>query len=154
MHAFINNLEADPRAFVVEGVVLSSARPVGVEAIFYIELSTADFMSILSKSYIQLIHDLKIDEENCGDVDFLSEAGYPSLSELIKNPKLLLQTFDAYLAIDFFGIMLDSVHKTKRQFFFITSFSSAITTGDIIRLEGLCIPYTPVIARCTPDTII
>lgn len=141
MHAFVDNVEVYPRAFVVEGVVLSSARPVGMEVPFYIELSTAHFTSLLSKPYAQLIHDLKIDEDDCGDMDFLSEADYPDISELINNPTLLLQTFDAYLAIDFFGLTLDAAPKPNQQFFFITAFSAALKTEDLIKFKGLCIPY-------------
>ena len=60
-------------------------------------ISKTDFINALAEDYQRVLEEIKADDERHGDSSDFKEAGYPTLQELLNNPKALKDIIETYL---------------------------------------------------------
>ncbi|GAB5557440.1 MAG: hypothetical protein SchgKO_16530 [Schleiferiaceae bacterium] len=60
-------------------------------------ISKTDFLKTLAEDYAKVLAEIKADDEKHGDSSDFKAAGYPTLEELLNNPKALKDILETYL---------------------------------------------------------
>jgi hypothetical protein len=122
-------------AFVLEGIILSSACPVGQPLPCRIEIPIDEFISILDGPYNSFAADVK-DWPVEDDDDALGIAGYPPLAQMLHSPTLLLHAFEA-LRIEFFS----HFSRGQRALYCIKAIKNLRVEGQQVAVEASCVAF-------------
>ena len=129
--------ETSLKTFCFPEMGLSSSRTEMRKHKFVFIISRAQIIQALSDDYKQWAQESKEDDEQCGGPqDELAEAGYPDLSELLKDSALTELVFGNYLNRELFeGFSWDRNGEIKYWFDQITG---CTINKELIHFIGIC----------------
>ncbi|NJL59156.1 MAG: hypothetical protein HC887_05425 [Desulfobacteraceae bacterium] len=134
---YIDGKQESLQNFVVPDMGLSSSRAEMVKREYCLCVSTDELIHEMSSAYEAWVVESKKDDEICGDPqDELSEAGYPTLSDVLKNADLTCLVFGHYIFNEFFcAITPDSNSDVK---YWHDHIKDCSVDGSSIVFKGVC----------------
>ena len=125
------------QTFVVPEMSLNSNRATMAPHAFALCVNAARIGDLLARPYAELVAELRADDAICGGPqDALAIAGYPKLSEVLKEPELALLVLGCYLIDDWLTPFTgdgDAVFK-----YWFDEFKHCEIVGDSLTLAGVC----------------
>lgn len=136
-HVFIDGTPAPAASFAVPEMSLSSSRAVMSAHAFSIKINAADLAEFLEPAYLAWVAESREDDDAHGEPqDDLARAGYPDLTELLKNPALSELVLGHYLLQASVGkLTWDGVSPIQ---YWLDQVTLCARDGEFVALSGTC----------------
>lgn len=132
----IEDASAKITEFALPEMSLSSARVEMDRKQFQIEIDSTDLLRLMNEYYNHWVVESKEDDEQCGSSqDDLAKAGYPELSDILNNNKLLDLVVGGYLFEELISKFSEPNANTKYWWDKVVSCSYS---AQKVLINGVC----------------
>jgi len=135
----IDGIESDLRKFVNPTMGLSSSRAIMNRHSFQLRLDKAQLICDFTGRYEKWFKESKLDDEKQGGADLddiIGLAGYPEISQILKDENMAEMLFGWYLVEDVFEKYCCTNYENINYWFDTTE--SVSISDDWITIHGIC----------------
>jgi hypothetical protein len=138
LRTVVDDKPIDPRRLWCSHMSLSSARPQVDPSPYVLEMPASEFAALLGPLVAQYADELKRDQEEHGWSDRWSDAGFPVLPELLKDPELCGDVVGSYFLTELLCVVLPW-GNTGPGSYVVDTIERVCEEGDSVVITGQCI---------------
>jgi hypothetical protein len=138
MRVTIEGRDVPPRKLWCSHMGLSSARPQVEPSPYVLAIPASAFMAILGPVVAQAADELKRDHAEHGGSDPWSDAGFPELPALLKDPELCGEVVGSYFKTELLCEVLPW-GNTGAGSYVVDTIERVYEEGDSVVITGLCL---------------